>query len=145
MFTPFNRRRLSEVLFQGVHKTAVTDDVSHATACYVLRTVNTDLVTLIIVAHQITARHGFNRVHKKFTSRSHSCFYGLLGALTSLITHAHSTLPTALCRHLLTFTPRASFSTVSNHLILGLPIFSYPPPPPRALLSHFCFNIIFSG
>ena len=47
---------------------------------------------------------------------------GRLRVSASLITEARSSLYTVFCRHLLAFISNASFSTCSNHLILGLPI-----------------------
>ena len=46
--------------------------------------------------------------------------YGPQRALASLITDAHSSLPTAFSRHLLTFISCRSFSTSSSHLNLGI-------------------------
>ena len=39
---------------------------------------------------------------------------------------SHSALPTAVCRHILTFIYPTSFSTNSSHLYLGLPFLLLP-------------------
>ena len=65
------------------------------------------------------------------------CLYGPLWAWTSLIVDAHSSLSTAFCRHLLTFTSRRFFSTSSSHRNLGLPLLLLP----FGLLSHFFLTV----
>lgn len=53
--------------------------------------------------------------------------YCILRVLPCLIKDAHSSLSTALCRHLLTFVSRRSFLTYFTHLIPGLPFLLLPP------------------
>ena len=50
----------------------------------------------------------------------------LWGPWPLTITNAHSSLSTAFCHHLLTFISLRSFTTYSNHLTLGLPLFYFP-------------------
>ena len=52
--------------------------------------------------------------------------YGTLRTLASLIMDAHSSLSTACHCHFLNFISSGSFSTSSNHLSLGLPLFLLP-------------------
>jgi hypothetical protein len=63
--------------------------------------------------------------------------YGPLGPLAPLITEAHSSLSTAICRHLLSFISLRSFSTSTSHLHLGLPLLLLPSGFLRYCLNCF--------
>ena len=55
-----------------------------------------------------------------------------------MITGAHSSLSTAVCRRLLTFISRRSFSTSSTYIILGLPLL----PLPSGLFSNIFLTVL---
>jgi len=88
-------------------------------------------VFLFLIAqwHQRIIRHLALGVKRSFYLLPHSLtswLYGPVRTLASLVAGDRSSLSTVLCRHLLTFISRISFSTASILLNLGLAIVFLP-------------------